>query len=222
MSLSCRGFLHIYMITIIDENDRKICTTFFGITNILIFIIALSALNAKEVQIVEPINEQVIHEDITIPFRTTRPSIVTLPKTLTKKLLDPEDISKRITPWEGLIQKYAKQFNINPNLIRAIIYVESKGNPLAVSHKGALGLMQIMPATGNFMGIKDLMKPDRNVEAGVKYIAWLLYHKKEYDEECLLWAWNAGMSRVEKGILPCETRNFIIQVKLILHFLENT
>lgn len=199
------------------------CATLFKIINVFVMILGLTALNAKETQISIPTNIEIeiIPTEATLPFRTIRPSMIELPKNPTKKLLDPVDISKRITPWEGYIQKYAKQYNVDSNLVRAIMYVESRGNPLAISHRGALRLMQIMPATGNFMGISNLMNPDRNIEAGVKYIAWLLYHKQGYDVEHLLWAYNAGLSRVEKGILPYETRDFIMRVRLIKQYLEN-
>ncbi len=215
----------VNMVDFFTERGRKMCAILFKIINIFVFVVALSALNAKEIQVPVQYTGSIhatIPEDIAMPTRTIKPPMITLPKTSAKKLLDPEDISRRITPWEEYIQKYALQYNINPNFIRAIIYAESRGNPIAISGKGAQGLMQIMPATGNFMGINNLMNPDRNIEAGVKYIAWLLYHKKEYDEEHLLWAWNAGPGNVEKKIMPRETKNFIIKVLLIKRYLENT
>ncbi len=211
------------MLSIIERKDEIMCATFFKIVNIFIFVLALSTLNVRKVENIYEAEElQILHEEITLPVRSIKYETLETLKAKRNKTINPQHIYKCVNPWDVYIEKYAKKYGVNANLIRAIIYIESKGNPKAISKKGAQGLMQLMPQTANFMGISNPMNPDRNIEAGVKYIAWLAYHNKEYDEKHLLWAWNAGNRRVKKNILPRETKNFIANVLLIKRYLNST
>ncbi|MBU1487788.1 lytic transglycosylase domain-containing protein, partial [bacterium] len=69
---------------------------------------------------------------------------------------------------------YATEYGVAPNLIKAIIKVESRGKPDSISHKGASGLMQLMPETAKSLGVKDIFDPGENIRAGVQYFKMML------------------------------------------------
>ena len=133
-------------------------------------------------------------------------------------LIDPANIKRSISPWESYITQYSREYGVESDLVRAIIYAESKGDPYKISKDGAVGLMQIMPSTADFLGISNVLDPEENIKAGVMYIAWLVKH---YDKEYTLWAWNAGPSRLRKNLMPGETKRFIVEVISIKTFLNN-
>jgi soluble lytic murein transglycosylase-like protein len=117
--------------------------------------------------------------------------------------------------YEDLIAEHARIQGIRPDLVRAVVQVESAFNPYARSAKGALGLMQLMPATIRQYGVKNPFDPAENVRAGVAYLRGLLdrYHD---NEELALAAYNAGPGAVDKhgqSIPPYrETRNYVAQI----------
>jgi len=123
-------------------------------------------------------------------------------------------IEQTVSPWKEHINNYSLQYNIDPALVAAVLYTESRGNPNAVSHVGAQGLMQIMPNTGGSLGMKDAFDPQDNIHTGVKYIAQLMNHYDD-DEYYTLWAWNAGSRRVANGVMPSETKKFISKVMML-------
>jgi hypothetical protein len=113
-----------------------------------------------------------------------------------------------------LAEKKAKSHNIDHQLIKAIIQAESNWNPYAVSKKGAMGLMQLMPATVAFLGIRDPFNPEENIEGGIKYLKYLL-ERFSGNLTLALAAYNAGPAVVEKikGIPPIsETINYVKRV----------
>lgn len=112
------------------------------------------------------------------------------------------------------INKAAATYGVDPNLIAAMIQQESGFNPRAVSHAGAKGLMQLMPATARGLGVKDSFNPEQNIMGGTKYIAQQL---KAFggDIEMALAAYNAGPGNVRKygGIPPfAETQKYVPKV----------
>ncbi|MFQ6069701.1 MAG: lytic transglycosylase domain-containing protein [Candidatus Aminicenantales bacterium] len=114
-----------------------------------------------------------------------------------------------------LIQSIARRHGIPPSLVESIILVESNFNHLAISPKGAQGLMQLMPATARKYGVKDIFDPVENIEGGVKYLKELIKTYKSHTN-LVLAAYNAGKEAVEKynGIPPFkETVNFIRKVR---------
>ena len=118
----------------------------------------------------------------------------------------------RLSRFNDLAEQKGAQWGVNPNLIRAIVSVESAGRLDAVSNKGATGVMQLMPATAERMGIprSQLFDPERNMEAGVRYLSFL---NKRYNGNPTLIAagYNAGEGAVDKygGVPPYrETQNY--------------
>lgn len=97
-----------------------------------------------------------------------------------------------------LIKLTAERHRVDPELVRAVIRAESNGNPQAVSSKGALGLMQLMPGTAMELGVKDAFSPQENMEAGVRYLQSLL-QRYNGDLDRALAAYNAGAGAVDRA-----------------------
>lgn len=116
---------------------------------------------------------------------------------------------------KAFIQKAAHKHHVPEKLIHSIIKAESNYNPSAVSPKGAVGLMQLMPETAKAYGVSNLFNPEENIEGGVKYLKDLMKIYGE-DLELILAAYNAGQEAIKKygGIPPYpETLNYIRKVK---------
>lgn len=104
---------------------------------------------------------------------------------------------RRSAKFDPIIATHAADHGVDPDLVRAVIQAESAFNPLAVSPKGAMGLMQLMPATAAELGVEDPFDPTENISGGVRYLKRLLrrYHHKV---ELALAAYNAGPSAVDR------------------------
>jgi hypothetical protein len=116
---------------------------------------------------------------------------------------------------DGYILDSSQRHNIDPLLIFAQMSQESSFKKNATSHKGASGLMQLMPATAARWGVKNIYNPQQNIEAGVKYMRWLL-DKFNGDVKLALAAYNAGEGSVKKygnKIPPyTETINYVKRI----------
>lgn len=131
----------------------------------------------------------------------------------------------RLSQFNQLAEEKGAKWGVNPNMIRAIVSVESAGRIDAVSPAGARGLMQLMPATAERMGVprNQLFDPERNMEAGVRYLSYL---NKMFDgnPRLVAAAYNAGEGAVKKygGVPPYrETQNYAPAVVSRLNLLEN-
>jgi len=117
-----------------------------------------------------------------------------------------------------LIYHESKKQGIDESLVKAVIYTESYFNPNATSHKGASGLMQLMPATGVKYGVSDLYNPRQNIVAGIKHLRYLMTLFPDNIKHVIA-AYNAGENAVNKynGIPPYrETQGYV--KKVMKHF----
>lgn len=121
------------------------------------------------------------------------------------------DLKAQSTNIDEIIETFSNKYNIDSDFIKAIIKQESGFNKNATSKKGAMGLMQLMPATAKSLGVKDAYNPWENIEGGVKLLSGLL-SKYNNNQELALAAYNAGSGAVSKygGIPPYkETQNYV-------------
>jgi len=140
------------------------------------------------------------------------------------RTFSPQDI-------DAAIDQAASRHNVDPNLVRAVIKVESNFNPNAVSRKGAMGLMQLMPQTARQLKVANPFDPQQNVDAGVRHLKQLM---ESYggDVKLTLAAYNAGQGAVARSAgVPhfAETRNYVKRITQLYyggsdpgsHFLES-
>lgn len=128
-------------------------------------------------------------------------------------------VSRRVrpvdSPFDIMIGSIAKQKGLDPALVKAVIHVESAFQPQATSPKGAMGLMQLMPATARRLGVRNAYHVQQNIVGGSTYLKWLL---NRYDNNLTyaLAAYNAGEQAVDRfqGIPPyTETISYVKKVK---------
>jgi len=121
------------------------------------------------------------------------------------------------TKFDELFNEIARTYNLDPKLLHAIAKVESNYNPRAVSPKGALGVMQLIPSTARLVGVSDPFDPRENIHGGARYLRYLL--DKFGDLTLALAAYNAGPKAVEAygGIPPYEETQRYVRSVLSLY-----
>jgi soluble lytic murein transglycosylase len=108
---------------------------------------------------------------------------------------------------------------VDPALVHALVKVESDFNPYALSRKGAMGLMQLMPQTAVEMNVRNSFNPDENIDGGVKYLRYLL-DRYEGNLSLALAAYNSGETAVKRwGTIPPfkETQNYVSRIMRLYH-----
>jgi soluble lytic murein transglycosylase-like protein len=122
---------------------------------------------------------------------------------------------EKTTIYDPMIREHAELGGVRADLVRAVVQVESGYNPYARSPKGAMGLMQLMPATALQFGVRNPFNPIENVRAGVSYLRQLL-DRYSNNEELALAAYNAGPGAVDKhgATVPPykETRDYVSKI----------
>ena len=125
-------------------------------------------------------------------------------------------LAGRAATFDPVVQEQSDLHGVDANLVRAVIQAESAYNPRAVSVKGAMGLMQLMPATAAEYGVLDAFNPVENIRAGVAYLKSLLTRYRQ-NVELALAAYNAGPGAVKKygGSVPPyrETKNYVQKIQ---------
>ena len=127
---------------------------------------------------------------------------------------DPQLFRADPTAYDRLIKRVADEHNVDFALVKAVMHVESGFNPYAKSHKGALGLMQLLPTTARRYGISNVYDPVSNIIAGVKHLKYLL-DTFNHERKLALAAYNAGENAVlrYRGIPPYpETQAYVRKV----------
>ena len=159
-------------------------------------------------------NGTLVLSDRSIDAPTTVYKVSGTPSYVTTRPAEDDGVSED-SRYEPLIQEHATRRALRPELVRAVIQVESGFNARALSPKGAMGLMQLMPATARSLGVNNPWDPAQNIRGGTDYLRQLL---DEYDgnEELALAAYNAGAGAVAKygrRIPPYrETRDYVRKV----------
>ena len=123
--------------------------------------------------------------------------------------------SRNDASWlDPIISKASRKYGVDVGLIKAVIKAESDFNPQAVSHAGARGLMQLMPATARSLGVNDSFDPEQNVMGGTRFLKDLL-QRYGGNVDSALAAYNWGPGNVDKrpDHLPRETRDYLVRVK---------
>jgi soluble lytic murein transglycosylase-like protein len=108
-----------------------------------------------------------------------------------------DGVRSRTAAFDSIIEDHAQRHSLRPELVRAVIQVESGFNPRARSPKGAMGLMQLMPGTARDLGVLNAYDPEDNIRGGTRYLR-LLLDKYDGDERLALAAYNAGPGAVDK------------------------
>ena len=176
-------------------------------------LFGLLCLNGPVYSSLEPVNH-------VRPLRLLPPRVVARPAP-SKAEAEPPPLDERQANYWPMVRDLSVKYDLDPALVMALIQVESRFLPQAVSKRGAMGLMQIVPDTAQELGLTDPWDPRANLEAGIRYLAKI---KKifNHDLELTLAAYNAGLTKVlSLKAVPDhkETRRYVDQVlKLTDHF----
>ena len=152
--------------------------------------------------------------------------VVVIPAVMTQNVVAQADrpsatVAEKINVeylFDPIIVKAANRYKVDPAMVKAIILAESGYNPNAVSKKGAMGLMQLMPITARELGVKNGFNPEQNIHAGVRYFKQLM-NRYRGNVKLALAAYNAGSRIVKeyKGVPPFKATRYYIKKVLEYH-----
>lgn len=131
------------------------------------------------------------------------------------EMLARELAKKMSLNYEMKARQLARHYEIDEELVLAVIWQESRFNPDARSNKGATGLMQLMPNTLKELGVPEKHSWEENLDAGIRYIKWLTERGLEGNELLMAYNWGIGNLRkhqMKKANPPKETRNYVTQI----------
>jgi soluble lytic murein transglycosylase-like protein len=166
--------------------------------------LAASPLRAQEIVLVDDGHGHKVYVNVESP----PPQPAGARQSSLRQIKPPEEINK-------LVQDSAERHQVDPRLVRAVIQVESDYDPHAVSNKGAMGLMQLIPATAQRFGVQNPYSAKQNIEGGVNYLKYLL-NLFNGDVTLSLAAYNAGENTVMRrgGVPPIpETVDYVRKVR---------
>lgn len=127
---------------------------------------------------------------------------------------------KESNPYNSLIYEFSKKYNVDFALIKAMIRAESGFNPVAISKKGAKGLMQLMPETALRMNVSNVFDPRENIEGGVRYFKYLLSLFND-DLRLSLAAYNAGENLISELRSIPPYRETVDYVRKVLNYYQS-
>ena len=189
---------------------RQLHAIFFGGSFTVVALLAIAVwliANRPQPEVIERPFERHVHFAVQ-PIQAS--AIVVPPRRV-------ERPRRSVRTVDHLISAAARRNNLSPLLVAAIARVESDYRPALVSHKGARGIMQVIPETGLRFGVQphELFDPERNLSAGTAYMAWLL-DRYDGNLDLALAGYNAGEGAVDKyrGIPPYrETQEYVRKVR---------
>jgi hypothetical protein len=183
------------------------------IGGVAVLCVAPNVLRAEDHTTLQWQGNALSNSDITVPAPVPLPTNTEVQQP--KALLTAEDqTSERYRP---MVESISRNNGVDPNLIDAMIRTESNYNAWAVSPKGAIGLMQLIPETGRRFGVQNFFDPQQNIEGGVRYIKYLL-EMFGGNVDLSLAAYNAGENLVARlGRIPPypETRNYVRKIRAV-------
>ncbi len=146
-------------------------------------------------------NSTIVIKERKVPLKSINERNTAHPGVSPQKVEDFSASRNRET-FHAAVDEKARMHNIDPQLVKAVIRAESNWNPDAVSPKGALGLMQLMPSTAALLGVADPFDPIENIDGGIRYLKDMIV-RFNGDLTLALAAYNAGPKMVEKkGMVP--------------------
>ena len=172
--------------------------------------IILTMRTGGEVTCDKSIIEKIVADEV--PYEEPKPQATATNAELPTVPADPALLES--TPYGEIIAAMSQAHGVDPMLVRALIQVESNYRPGAKSHKGAMGLMQLMPSTARQYQVRNPYDPTANIGAGVKHLKGLI-DRMDGAIDMALAAYNAGEGAVKKfkGIPPYrETRNYVSRI----------
>jgi soluble lytic murein transglycosylase-like protein len=194
---------------------RTVRTLFFS--SMLVFTTLPNSVWAEDLPAEVPAKIQVVRVDGRIVITNAAPNApiaISEPAPVAAPAFD----SQMPADFQPLVNYYSNVHGVDPQLVAAVMKVESNYDRWAVSPKGARGLMQLIPATGKRFGVSDFYNPSQNIEGGVRYLKFLSDKFGASNVHLILAAYNAGenlVARVQRVPAIKETQDYVRKIQKI-------